>query len=371
MAPLFGPNRRPKGGTGLSSGAGRKGGSSGGAFDERAFELAEARALPARRELAAAVEAAAAVLEAEDPSLRPRDSSGRPGGLLLLPELPTILVPDLHARPAFLASVFGWRPPGMKGSLASLLQSREASLVCLGDLFHSESGGARDRWMRAFREYRSAWVTRAAMDEEMVRALAVARIVLEAKAAFPGNFHCLKGNHDNITDEEGRGDHSFYKFAAEGEMVASWFRATYGTHLQGRYREFELGLPLLALGKRFAASHAEPAFTLTREDVVECRSRPDVVEALIWTPNDEAMPGSVARSLNELFGEGGTEGVLWFAGHRPVAGRFGLRAGGRFVQFHEPGSRRVAFLEPGRDPDPGRDILDIGRDIVDLASSGD
>jgi hypothetical protein len=361
MAPLFGPNRRPKGGSGgASGGAGR----AGAAFDERAFELAEGRKLPARRELATAVEAATAVLEAEDSRLRPRDSSGRPGGLLLLPELPTVLVPDLHARPAFLASVFGWRPPGMKGSLASLLESGEASLVCLGDLFHSEAGGARDRWMRAFREYSSAWASRSVMDEEMARALAVARIVLEAKSAFPGHFHCLKGNHDNITDEEGRGDHSFYKFAAEGEMVASWFRATYGTRLQGLYREFELGLPILALGKRFAASHAEPAFTLTREDVVEYRTRPDVVEALIWTPNDEAMPGSVARSLNALFGDGGAEGVLWFAGHRPVAGGYGLRAGGRFVQFHEPGSRRVAFLEPGRDPDPDRDI-------VDLASSGD
>jgi hypothetical protein len=366
MAPLFGPNRRPQGGSGgrgVAPGDGR-------GFEARALELAEARALPARRELAAAVEAAKAALEGEAPSLRPRDSLGRPGGLLLLPELPTVLVPDLHARPAFLASLFGWRPilsgraaggaSGRKESLASLLKSGEASLVCLGDLFHSESGGARERWMRAYDEYSSGWAARAAMDEEMGLALATARIVLEAKAAFPRHFHCLKGNHDNIADEEGRGDHSFYKFAAEGEMVASWFRSTYGSRLLGRYRELELDLPLLALGGRFAASHAEPAFALDREDVVEYRSRPDVVEALIWTPNDGAMPGSVARSLDALFGEEATEGLLWFAGHRPAGGRYALRANGRFVQFHEPGSRRVALLEPGRDPDPDRDIVDIG-----------
>ena len=144
-------------------------------------------------------------------------------------------------------------------------------------------------------------------------------------------------------------------------MVASWFGETYGTGLRVRYREFETGLPLLALGRRFAASHAEPAFPLTREDVVEYRSRPDVVEALIWTPNDGAIDGSVAWSLEALLGEDAREGVLWFGGHRPVVGRYALRAGGRYVQFHNPGERRVVLLDPGRDPDPGRDILDLPR----------
>ena len=197
------------------------------------------------------------------------------------------------------------------------------------------------------------------MDEEMALTLTAARIVLEAKRAFPGSFHYLKGNHDNISDEEGRGDHPFYKFAAEGEMVASWFRATYGEDLLRRYRELELDFPVLALGPRFIASHAEPAFALTREDILEYRSRPEVVEALIWTPNGEAEEGSVARSMDALMGADKAEGALWFAGHRPAGGRYALRAGGRFVQFHEPGQRRVAYLEPNRNPDPDRDIYDI------------
>jgi hypothetical protein len=388
MPPLFGSGGRPRGGRGRLRGEperdlldpdARGAGSSRG-FEARAFELAESRSLPTRRALASAVEAALSVLESEDRSLRPRDSSGRPGGLLILPDLPTVLVPDLHARPAFLASVFAWRPPiaqalakGREGSaptaaggqdlrerpsLASLLAAGKANLVLLGDLFHSESGGAYERWLRAYREYSSDWARSEAMDEEMGRSLAVGRIVLEAKAAFPRFFHCLKGNHDNIADEEGRGDHSFYKFAAEGEMVASWFEATYGGALRARYREFELDLPLLALGKRFAASHAEPAFALDREDIVEYRSRPEVVEALIWTANDASMPGSVARSLEALLGREGAEGALWFGGHRPVGGRYALRASGRFVQFHDPGARRVVLLGSGAAPDPDRDILD-------------
>ena len=84
-----------------------------------------------------------------------------------------------------------------------------------------------------------------------------------------------------------------------------------------------------------------------------------MVEALIWTANDEAEAGSVGLSIDALFEPGRAEGILWFAGHRPVEGRYALRAGGRLVQFHNPGERRVAFLKSGRDPDPERDILDI------------
>jgi hypothetical protein len=340
------------------------------AFVRRARELADAPALPELPELEALVDATLSVLDAESAALRPKDSSGRPGGLLVLPAQPVVLVPDLHARPFLLADVFGWRPPiagpasdrpaGGRRSLASLLASGSASLVCLGDLFHSEAGGARDRWMRAYNEYASGWETHAAMDEEMALALTAARIVFEAKLAFPESFHYLKGNHDNIADEEGRGDHSFYKFAAEGEMVASWFFAAYSESLLERYREVELDLPILALGPRFVASHAEPAFALTKTDIVEYRSRPEVVEALIWTPNDGAEEGSVTLSMDALLGPERALGALWFAGHRPVIGRrYALRAGGRFVQFHDPGARRVACLEPDRDPDPDRDILDI------------
>ena len=331
------------------------------AIVERAAALAEAPRPPSLLELEGLVAAARSVLEAEEIAIRPRDSSGRPGGLVELPALPTVLVPDLHARPWFLASVLAWVPPGARHRLASLLEAGEANLVCLGDILHSEAEGARGRWASAYLEYASDWATSDSMREEMGLSLAAAGIVLEAKAAFPSNFHCLKGNHDNIADEEGRGDHSFYKFAAEGEMVASWFAATYGDALLAAYRELELDLPLMALGPRYVASHGEPAFALGRSEVLEYRSRPDVVEALIWTGNGEAEEGSVAASLASLLGDARAKGALWFAGHRPVEGRFALRAGGRFVQFHEPRAQRVAYLLPGRVPDPRRDILDVPR----------
>jgi hypothetical protein len=248
----------------------------------------------------------------------------------------------------------------MGQSLSELLGAGKANLVCLGDLFHSETGSASRRWARAYREYLSGWTSHRAMDEEMGLSLAVLLLVLETKRAYPLYFHCLKGNHDNVANEEGRGDHPFYKFAAEGEMVASWFEAFYGRELLEAYRALELELPILAVGDRFVASHGEPAVPLGREDVIEYRSRPDVVEALIWTPNDGAEDFSVERGLSLLRGENSRPGELWFGGHRPVAARYAFRAHGRYVQFHDPGAWRVAYLLPSRDPDPERDILDVG-----------
>ena len=143
-------------------------------------------------------------------------------------------------------------------------------------------------------------------------------------------------------------------------MVAYWFDLAYGAELRRRLRRVELEYPVLAVGERFVASHGEPAFAVEAEDAIEFRRRPDLVYALIWTPNDGAESGSVERSLEALLGGGrGAGGALWFGGHRPVEGRYALRAGGRYVQFHNPGRHQVALLMPGRNPDPERDILSL------------
>jgi hypothetical protein len=231
---------------------------------------------PSAEEMARFIDAAAETLAAEPPELRPRDSSGRPGGLVLLPDVPTVVLPDIHARPEFIDAALRWEPPWMGAPLARLLERGAANLVCLGDILHSEGPAGMRRWTAALAEYRSGWASHELMDEEMGLALAAARAVIAAKATFPAAFHWIKGNHDNIADEDGRGDHSFYKFAAEGAMTASWFAAAYGDELLDGYRGVETALPVLALGRLFALSHAEPAFALSREDAIEYRSRPEV-----------------------------------------------------------------------------------------------
>ena len=94
----------------------------------------------------------------------------------------------------------------------------------------------------------------------MRESLGLMEMVMECKSAFPGRFHFLKGNHENIANEEGGGNHPFVKFALEGFMVADYMRL-----LLRRRRSwpattsFEKELPLLAVGSGFLASHAEPA----------------------------------------------------------------------------------------------------------------
>jgi len=341
------------------------------ALKRRALSLARRKTPPEAAEFGSLLAEVRKALDRENVLIRPPDSGERPGGLLELPDLPTVLFPDLHARPDFLSATLAWKPPksAARGaglnrslraapSLAELLADGEATLVCLGDALHSEGPGASELWARAYSEYRSAWATSAFMDAEMAKALSGLELLLECKRAFPDAFHFLKGNHDNIVCEEGRGDHPFHKYAAEGEMVRSWFEFEYGTDLLESYRSFELALPIAARGTNFVASHAEPAFAVDAQAIREYRQRPDVVEALIWTANDEAAPQAVEASLEALLGDR-ARGARWYAGHRPVVGAYALRAGGRFVQFHAPGRRRLAYLRPGISLSPGATIIEL------------
>jgi hypothetical protein len=309
------------------------------------------------------LEMANAALENEPPEVRPRDGSGLPGGLVLLnPELETLLVPDLHGRTDFLLTVLlseEW------DALARMQQGR-LQVVCVGDGFHGEAR-AYQRWLAAYSEWQTAWQHHAAMDEEMAESLGVMEIVMRVKLAVPESFHFLKGNHENIANEAGGGNYPFVKFVEEGEMVASYVRHFLGADfLQGYYR-FEKNLPLLAVGGGFLVSHAEPARAFAREEIVEYRGREDVVAGLTWTDNDHARGGSVSEMLTALLGAEAAAGAFYFGGHRPVRGLYHTRAGGRYVQFHNPARQVVVRIEPGRPIDLARDVVQADGAIPELA----
>jgi hypothetical protein len=171
--------------------------------------------------------------------------------------------------------------------------------------------------------------------------------------------HLLKGNHENVANEEGGGNHQFGKFAYEGAMVAAWVPAKYGEAVHRSLYEFEKRLPLVAVGNRFVISHAEPARTFTRDRIIGYRRDEEVVYGLTWTADDEAEDGGTEATLAELLPAERREGALWFGGHRPVAERYALRAAGRYVQFHNPGRRIIGVFPPNESPDPERDIREI------------
>ena len=122
-----------------------------------ASRLAEIRDRPAPPAREAYVDTLARVrraLATEPPEVRPADPRGRPGGLVrLAPDLPTLLVPDLHARLDFLlACLPGEAGPGGDDHRPGPWRARRLQVVCLGDGVHSEGRGAR-RWRTALDEF--------------------------------------------------------------------------------------------------------------------------------------------------------------------------------------------------------------------------
>jgi len=320
---------------------------------ERLVNAYERPSPPPVAEFSELADDARSALLSEAPERRPLDSRGLPGGLLYLrPELPTIVIPDLHARTGFILSVMETRLPGGQSVYDALAEGR-IQILCLGDGFHAE-GRARARWKAAFEEFLGGYARHEAMDQEMTESLALMEMVMIAKTAFPGHFHFLKGNHENVKNEEGGGNHPFKKFQLEGDMVLAWLRAFAGEDLIERHAAFEAALPVFAVGARVLASHAEPRRAFSAEELVEARSRPEVVEGLTWTDNDAAEPGAVAELLARLLP--GVRRPRLLTGHRVIPGLYRERSGGLHLQIHNPDRYVVAWAMPDRDLEPELDI---------------
>jgi hypothetical protein len=283
------------------------------------------------------------ILKNEQPDMRPYDSQGLPGGIIYLkPGIKTILVPDLHARHRFIYSLL----TGRKNEILTLLAREKCQVVCLGDGLHSE--GHISRWLRAYDEYEKGYKKHQYMDEEMLSGLKTMEMIMYLKGMYPEYFHYLKGNHDNISNETGHGNYAFYKYADEGAMVAKYMVEILGEECFKEYYCFEKNLPLLAVGINFLASHAEPARFFNKKAVIEYRRRPDVTAGFTWTANNAAQPGSVIQMIRHYIKTEYRDQAFYFGGHRPVAGKYSLRAEGRYIQIHNPKRFIIAVIEPDK-----------------------
>lgn len=293
------------------------------------------------------------VLEHEQALVRPSDSTALSGGLIRLDKnIPTVVLPDLHGRFDFFLSVME-SPLFGQESLAQAVQNRQAQILCLGDGFHSELRG-KERWISALDEYINGYKNHASMDQEMTESFVLMEMVMECKCALKEGFHFLKGNHENILNEEGNGNHSFRKFAYEGAMVRDYVSRFCGNDFLQLYAIFEKRLPLFAIGSTFIASHAEPSRFFNQEELIDGRNRNEVLLGLTWTANDEAEEGSVERMLREY--SESAETTVYISGHRPVKGTYALRANGKLVQIHNPSLRVGAIVSPARPFNPDVDI---------------
>jgi hypothetical protein len=298
------------------------------------------------------------VLDNEEEAMRPRDSKGRPGGIInLKKDIPTLVMPDLHARMDFLFSTMLYQD-AQGVSVLQKLAGNKLQVVCVGDGFHSE-GKFAERWKKAFDEFQNLYRTRKHMDAEMRASMGVMEMVMELKGAFPGNFHFLKGNHENITNENGGGNFPFRKYAYEGAMVLEYVKRFYGDEFIRAYYNFEKNLPLLCIGRHFLISHAEPNQFYDHKKVINYRYDPDVVAGLTWTDNNTAAEGSVMKMIQYYLPEEVWWRGMYFGGHRPVAGTYNVRADGKYVQLHNPLKFYVTVIEVEGEIDLEKNIIEI------------
>ncbi|THB66074.1 MAG: calcineurin [Spirochaetaceae bacterium] len=292
-----------------------------------------------------------------------------PGGIVHLPhDRLSIIIPDLHGRLELIPRILRLPVPEPNDTscpwtaetatpLHIALDEGRAQLLFLGDYVHSERR-ALERWQQGLQEFINGYHQHKAMDQEMRENLGTLEILARLKTAYPEAVHMLKGNHENILDEEGRGNHPLGKFAYEGEMVARYMEQFYHARTIKLIDLFETNLPLLTTGNCFMASHAEPARAYQYEEVLEYRQRPDITEGLTWTANDDSAPGSVETMLSEWLKEkcANDRPHYYFGGHRPIQGTYNLRAGGKYIQLHNPCCGIAAILSPAREFFPEHDI---------------
>jgi len=272
------------------------------------------------------------------------------------PAIPVVVVPDIHARADYLLSVFDYKLPDtiFSGTVLEALNQEKISVVCVGDGFHGE-GRVKNRWKDAYKKYLEGKATSSSLNTEMAESLSVMCMVMEAKCAFPRYFHFLKGNHENILNEEGHGNHPFRKFAMEGEMVYHFMLAEFGKEIIDLYAEFEHLLPLVFKSQNLLISHAEPVRPFTVQEIKDGRNNNETILGLTWTGNNEAEEDSVCTMLKTWLPD--VPDAIYIGGHRPVTGKYLLRCKGKYFQIHNPDTWPIAIVRPNRKFNPQTDIV--------------
>lgn len=335
----------------------------------RAYSLQ--KKLPSAQKISSLAKKTVSVLRSENLAYRPALTlKGEVGGGGLLDfrgqkEIPCIVVPDIHARADFVSNILNFILPkkisGLRNDIriAEALSEGEIRVVLVGDLLHSEAQNY-ERWLLAYDEFLQGDFAGKSMKEEMREGLSALMAVMECKCRWPENFHCLKGNHENIKNENGDGNFSFRKFAQEGEMVMRFMQAHYGDEVLDAIYDFEKSLPLAFCTNNLFVSHAEPLEPLSEEAVINAPFFAEVILALTWTANDEASSGSVRKML-KTFCKPKDKNIrpAYIGGHRPVRGKFNLRQNGFYVQLHNPLEQNVAVVRADKTFEPETQIVSV------------
>ena len=93
--------------------------------------------------------------------------------------------------------------------------------------------------------------------------------------------------------------------------------------------------------------------------MINGRFSENVVKSLTWTQNDCAEDGGVEKMLLEFTRKKSSDNLFYFAGHRPVSGKYCLTQNGKFIQIHNPEEQNIALVYTDRVFNPDNDIVSV------------
>ncbi len=328
-------------------------------------EFATREQLEAPETYCAALDAALAILSMQD-------------GLVQLQDLPTIVIPDLHARRALLIAIFSTQlanGPYAGRQVFDLLQQGLLNVVCVGDIVHSEE---RSDWVI---NLDGEW-TAELLDKEMVRSLGAGAMVMYLKTQYPAHFHCLRGNHDDIAGELAA---DFRKFVGlkyendelvfvdgrpvitgdkgESKLVREWVlnREGWGQPFLETWARFESALPLFAQAPYYVISHTLPHIPLTSAEIRDPHRAREV--SLELTSRRGINEAAITGTLENLGLQETTQ--RWFHGHSQVppevnGGKYEESLDGLIVRLNNPKQHVFAYVPASQDErrfDPAQDVF--------------
>lgn len=341
----------------------------------------DSKVLPSYNTLFSLLDSAISVLEGESSRYRPKGKNKACGGLLDFSEtefssLPVVVVPDIHARGKFFLDILNYRFSGNSSfdsypslrlcsgkTILECIESGRLILCCVGDMFHSESK-YRQRWIDAFEQSSHGNLVNEYMTAEMIENLSLLEMILSLKSAYPTFFHVLKGNHENILNENSvfqYGNVPFRKFCDEGNMVCDFLQNRYDDLILHEISCFEKNLPVCAVFNKCVVSHAEPLRKYSRSEIINYHEKnSQVCFGLTWTANDKAEKDSVMNSMKNLLPKKLVKDSVWISGHRPVIENYALRQDGHLIQIHNPDMENVCIVLPEKKFDPDINIVNVG-----------
>lgn len=176
---------------------------------------------------------------------------GEPGGVIRFPSDKTVVIlGDVHARADNVLRVL------TEGGMLAALESRQACLVFLGDMVHSQES-----------------------DElaDMDSSVFILDLFCMLKRRFPKNVFYVHGNHESFSADVGKGG------VLQGMLFQRHLKKLRGRAYVNEIEKLFDGLAFVVQGNEFAACHGAPVRSKVNLNVlINIRRYPGIQSEVVW-----------------------------------------------------------------------------------------